>query len=162
MKKIWPGSVCIFFIIMMFSFCSQSNQIYKAPERQDIGDKIYEYVDSPLFGGKEAGAFDPELGSPEAAVVKFLCSKVRQDGVWKEALVPEEEWTDRLKRKLESWDRWQVTKWQLKSIQDVNENRVYLTVYMQLKIEGEIEEGEDDFELVLSHGGVWRILYPPT
>lgn len=161
MKKSWPDIVCIFFILMVCSFCSQSNQVYKAPERQDIGDKVYEYVNSPLFEGKEAGAFDPELGSPEAAVVKFLCSKVRQDGVWKEALVPEEEWTDRLKRKLEDWDEWQVTKWKLKNIEFVNQKRIYLTVYFGIKIGGDTDEGEDEFELVLSDG-VWKILYPPT
>ena len=110
----------VLFVFCLLTFCyscSTSSQSYEPPEKKDLGDNRYEYVNSPLYKGSEAGAFNPELGSAEAAVAKFLSSKARQDNAWKDALVPEAEWTDRLKRKLEEWKNWKITKWQLKSLQ---------------------------------------------
>jgi len=136
--------------------------LYEAPEKKDLGNNEYEYVNSPLYEGSEAGAFNPELGSAEAAVAKFLSSKARQDNTWKEALVPEAEWTSRLKSKLKDWENWKITKWQLKSIQVFNSNSsAYLTAYFEIEYDGEKDDGEDEFELVLKNG-VWMVFTPPT
>lgn len=148
--------------ILMFGFaCSQSSQTYSAPEKKDLGDNQFEYIDSPIYAGSEAGAFDPELGTPEAAVVKYLSSYARGDDVWKDALIPESEWDDRLKRKLAEWAEWKVHKWQLKSISFKDDNEVYLSVWAEIEIDGDVDEGQDEFELI-KRNGVWIIVYPPT
>lgn len=159
------GRLCILILLIFcmstFCFsCSASYQSYEVPEKKDLGDNKYEYVNSPLYEGTKAGAFNPELGSAEAAVAKFLSSKARQDATWKEALIPESEWSDRLKRKLEDWKNWKITKWQLKGLQ-IDNSRAYLTVYFEIEYDGETDDGEDEFELVLKNG-VWMVLYPPT
>ena len=153
----------VLFVFCLLTFCyscSTSSQSYEPPEKKDLGDNRYEYVNSPLYEGSEAGAFNPELGSAEAAVAKFLSSKARQDNAWKDALVPEAEWTDRLKRKLEEWKNWKITKWQLKSLQ-IDNSRAYLTVYFEIEYDGGTDDGEDEFELVLKNSK-WKVLAPPT
>jgi len=161
MKRQCTLILCIFFLFTVFFYsCSTSSKPYNAPERKDLGDNKFEYIDSPLFEGPDAGAFNPELDSAEAAVAKFLSSEARQDGAWKEALIPESEWSDRLKRQLETWDEWKILKWQLKSIQ-IEDSTAYLTVYFEIEYDGKTDDGEDDFELVLKNG-VWMIIAPPT
>ena len=149
----------LMFLIFCFA-CSQSAKTYNAPEKKDLGENNYEYIDSPLYAASEAGAFDPELGSAEEAVAKFLSSRVRGDEAWKDALIPEVEWDDRLKSKLEDWAEWKILKWQLKRIV-INGNRAGLTVYVELEYKGDTDDGEDEFELIKKNG-VWRIFYPPT
>ena len=161
MRKLYLATLLIFLVLIISYACANSFQNYKAPERQETGENKFEYVDSPVYEGSDAGTFDPELGSVEAAVVKFLSSKNRQDEVWKAALVPEKEWTDRLNRKLEDWENWEILKWQLRRVEFINENRAFLTVYFEIDVEGDTHEGEDEFELVKKNE-VWLILYPPT
>ncbi len=150
----------VFCLLTACYSCSTSFQTYKAPERKDLGNNEYEYSNSPLYEGSEAGAFNPELGSAEAAVARFLSSKARLDSAWREAIVPEAEWTDRLKRKLMKWENWKITKWQLKSLRIDNSN-AYLTTYFEIEYEGEKDDGEDEFELILKNG-IWMVLSPPT
>lgn len=150
----------IFCLLIVCYSCSASYQSYEAPVKKDLGNNEYEYINSPLYEGSEAGAFNPELGSTEAAVAKFLSSKARLDGAWKEALVPEAEWTDRLKRKLAEWENWKITKWQLKSLR-IDDSKAYLTAYFEIEYDGERDDGEDEFELILKNG-IWMVLAPPT
>ena len=148
-------------IILLLGFaCAQSAKTYNPPEKKDLGDNNYEYIDSPLYAGSEAGAFDPELGSAEAAVAKFLSSRVRGDDAWKGALLPEAEWNDRLKSKLKDWAEWKILKWQLKRIL-IYSDTAGLTVYFEIEYKGDTDDGEDEFELIKKNG-VWMILYPPT
>ena len=160
MKKSCLFIFSVFFLVWGYYSCSTSIQPYNTPERKDLGDNMFEYVNSPLYEESMAKAFNPELGSPEAAVAKFLSSKARKDSAWKEALVPEEEWTDRLKRKIEEWNTWKILKWQLKRI-EIDEDKAYVTVYFEIEYEGGTDEGEDEFELILRNG-IWRVFYPPT
>lgn len=140
---------------------SSTTRLYSAPEKKDLGNQEYEYVESPLYEGTEAGDFDPKPDStPEAAVVKFLSSQARGDDAWNNALIQEAEKNDRLTRKLNSWNEWKITKWQLKKLQ-LDENRAYLTVYFEISYEGGLDDGEDEFELRLKDG-TWLIVYPPT
>ena len=160
MRKPYLLLLFVFCLLALCYACSTSYQSYEAPERKDLGNNEYEYVNSPLYEGSEAGAFDPELGSPEAAVAKFLSSQARGDSAWKGALVPEAEWPDRLKSKLEDWAEWKILKWQLKALQ-MDDSRAYITVYFEIEYDGDTDDGEDEFELVRKNG-VWMVLYPPT
>ena len=160
MKRLFSFIFSTFFLFIICSSCSSSFKPYEIPQKNDLGNNEYEYINSPLYEGSDAGVFNPALESAEAAVVKFLSSKSRKDEIWKEALIPETEWTDRLKRKLSQWDKWKITKWQLKRI-ETDENRAYLTVYFEIEYEGDTDDGEDEFELILKNGK-WMVLYPPT
>jgi len=140
--------------------CSSAIQKYQVPEKANLGGGTFEYVNSPLFEGAEAGAFDPKLGSPEAAVVKFLCSFVRKDEAFEEALVPLGERDARLDDKLETWREWKVTKWRLRTLY-LDDDRAALTVYFGIAVQGEEDDGEDEFSLI-RRNGIWLILYPPT
>ncbi|MBN1273573.1 MAG: hypothetical protein JXB26_15005 [Candidatus Aminicenantes bacterium] len=162
MKKRAFTIICLLFFSNAFLSSSLlSFKTYVPPERKKIKENVYEYIESPLYEGEEAGAFNPELGTPEAAVAKFMSSKARGDEAWKEALIPEYEWFERLRWKLETWAEWKVLKWQLREIQFNSQRSVYLTVFMEIEYKGETDSGEDEFELTLKNGK-WLILTPPT
>ena len=148
-------------IIVFCLFCSTSYKPYEAPEKKDLGENTFEYVDSPLYEGSDAEAFNPELGTPEAVVVKFLSSRARGDKVWEETVAPPEERNDRLNRILNKWNDWKLTKWQLKRL-EIDDDEALLMVYFEIIYDGDkTDDGEDEFELELVNG-VWMIKYPPA
>ena len=73
-------------------------------------------------------------------------------------------WVDeglkRVKRKLAKWENWKITKWQLKNLQ-VDDSKAYLTTYIEIEYDGEKDDSDDEFELILKNG-IWMVLAPPT
>lgn len=151
----------ILYLIVFCLSCSTSFEPYEAPEKKDLGENTFEYVDSPLYEGSDAGAFNPDLGTPEAVVVKFLSSRARGDKIWEETVATQEERNDRLNRILAKWDDWKLTKWQLKRL-EIDDDEALLMVYFEIIYDGtNTDDGEDEFELELVNG-VWMIKYPPA
>ena len=91
-------------LVVFCQSCSSSFEPYETPEKKDLGENTFKYVDSPLYEGSDAEAFNPDLGTPEAVVVKFLSSRARVDKIWEETVASQADRNDRLNRILAKWD----------------------------------------------------------
>ena len=130
---------------------------YTPPATRPGADGADSFVDAPVVDRAAASSLDPMLGPPEAAVVKFLASRVRGDERWREAMAPGAGG----ERALAEWAEWQVRRFQLRGRQRVGEGAMRVSAWFEIEVDGATDEGEDEFELALVDG-VWRILRPPT
>ena len=132
---------------------------YSPPATRPAADGNDAYVDAPLVDRAAAASLDPVLGTPEAAVVKFLASRVRGDERWREALATPLEPT--AERALAEWAQWQVQRFQLRGREAAGEGRMRVSAWFEIAVDGSVDDGEDEFELTRADG-VWRIVRPPT
>jgi len=148
-------------LAVMLSGCggADSGTPYTPPALGADSDGKSLYVNAPMIDGSKAAALDPVLDSPEAAVVKFLASRVRGDQKWRAAMVAKP--SDRTNRALSEWDEWTLTRFQLRGRQDSGPDSVWVTVHFEITFDGRSDGGEDEFEVGREDGG-WRVIRPPS
>lgn len=132
---------------------------YTPPKMEAEADGWHRYVDAPMVDRAAAENLDPPPDSPEAAVVKFLASRVRGDDAWRAAMVSK--LSDRAKRALAEWDEWQLQRFQLRGRKEPRANEAYIKVFFEISVNGDTDDGEDEFE-VMREGDEWRISRPPS
>lgn len=117
------------------------------------------YVEAPMIDASAARGLNPIPDSPEAAVVKFLASRVRGDDAWKDAMTADP--SDRGKRGLETWDEWKLERFQLRERQPSGSNSYWITVYFEISIGGDTDDGTDEIG-VSREGDGWRVFEVPS
>jgi hypothetical protein len=132
---------------------------YTPPATRASADGAEAYVDAPLVDRAAAASLDPALGTPEAAVVKFLASRARGDDRWREAMARDTE--PAAERALAQWADWHVQRFQLRGRKAAGEGRMWVRAWFEIVVDGDTDDGEDEFEVALGDG-VWRIVRPPT
>ena len=132
---------------------------YVAPATEPGEDGWEIYPVAAMVDAEAARYLNPIPDSPEAAVVKFLASRVRGDDVWKGAVVSSPD--DRARRALEEWDEWSLDRFQLRGRKSSGADSFFLRTYFEISVDGDTDEGEDEFEVVREGGG-WRVTSPPT
>jgi hypothetical protein len=132
---------------------------YTPPATRAGADGAEAYVDAPMVDRSAAASLDPALGTPEAAVVKFLASRARGDDRWRESMTRDA--GPAAERALTQWADWQVQRFQLRGRKPAGEGRMWVRAWFEIIVGGATDDGEDEFELALSDG-VWRIVRPPT
>lgn len=115
------------------------------------------YVGAPMVDRAAAEGLDPPPETPEAAVVKFLASRLRGDDAWQGAVVPNP--TDRARRGLAEWDEWQLERFQLRGRSELQAHEVRVRVFFEISVDG--DTAEDEFEVTLE-GNEWRIVRVPS
>lgn len=134
------------------------------PPATTAGDDGWEmYVDAPTVDRGAARGLDPDpLDSPEAAVVKYLASRVRGDGAWQDAMAPN--LSDRARRSLDEWSEWTLESFQLRGRKPYGDgSRAWVQVHFVLSVDGDQDEGEDEFDVVKMAGDMgWRVSQPPS
>lgn len=118
-----------------------------------------EYVDPPVIDRTMAQGLSPPPETPDAAVVRFLASRIRGDGDWRDAMVDDP--GRKAKKALKSWDDWTLRSAQLRARKFKTDDRGYVRVWFDLSISGDSETGTDDFTVVREAEG-WRISQPPS
>ncbi len=119
------------------------------------------YVDPPMVDAVSVEDLDPELGAPEAAVMKFLASRLRGDRLWEQALVPAGVRGDRLNRQLEEWDAWALHAFQLRARKATSDASMWIKTFFRIVVDGDADEGEDEFE-IRRVDGVWYVAAVPS
>src|SRR5690606_18491946 len=117
---------------------------YSPPQTEEGEDGWLTYVDAPEIGPDDVGNLNPAPTSPEAAVVKFLASRMRGDNVWEEALVADR--SARLERQIAEWAEWTIDGFQLRGRKTTGGGGVYLRVFFRITIDDDSDSGTDDFE----------------
>jgi len=132
---------------------------FQPPETAPGDDGWENYVDPPMIDSATAASLRPEPNSPEAAVVLFLASRIRGDRAWKGAMSGD---LDRKgKKSVKTWKKWKLNAAQIKARKMRGEDRGYVSVWMDLTIDGDKETGTDDFTVRREADG-WRISGVPT
>ena len=90
------------------------------------------YSNAPMVDRAMAQSLNPAPDSPEAAVVKFLASRLRGDGAWKDALASP--MSERGRRSIEEWEDWEVKRFQLRSRSETSQDAVWVTVYFEVSV----------------------------
>lgn len=132
---------------------------YTPPAATAGADGWETYADAPMVDASAARGLDPAPDSPEAAVVKFLASRVRGDDAWEGAMVASP--SDRAKRSLSEWDEWELARFQLRGRKATGADSYYVKTFFEIAVDGDTDEGEDEFEVVREDGG-WRVATPPS
>lgn len=158
-------TACAIAAILAMTACSEADSTpeassaYTPPRTETAADGWSVFVDAPMVDRAAAENLDPKPDSPEAAVVKFLASRVRGDDAWRAAMVSKP--SDRAKRALAEWDEWQLQRFQLRGRKEPRANEAYIKVFFEISVNGDTDDGEDEFE-VMREGDEWRISRPPS
>lgn len=132
---------------------------YTPPAATAGADGWETYTDAPMVDAAAAKNLNPTPDSAEAAVVKFLASRARGDDAWREAMVASP--SGRAERALAEWDEWELHRFQLRGKKETGADSYYVKTYFEIAVDGDTDEGEDEFEVVREAGG-WRISSPPA
>ncbi len=117
------------------------------------------YSDPEMIDRAAAAGLRPEPNSPEAVVLLFLASRIRGDRAWHDAMTGD---LDRKGRTaLKQWKQWTLNAAQIKARKMRGEDRGYVSVWMDLTIDGDAETGTDDFTVMREADG-WRISGLPS
>jgi len=117
------------------------------------------YVDPPMIDRAAATNLRPEPNSPEAAVILFLASRIRGDQAWQDAMTADPD--RKAKKSVKQWKQWKLNAAQIKARKMRSEDRGYVSVWMDLTIDGDAETGTDDFTVRREADG-WRISGVPS
>ena len=132
---------------------------YVAPASQPGTDGWEIYPAATMVDASKAEYLNPIPDSPEAAVVKFLASRMRGDSEWEKAMVASP--SDRARRSLDEWQEWQLSRFQLRGKKETGADSYYVKTYFEIAVDGDTDEGEDEFEVVREGGG-WRVASVPA
>jgi hypothetical protein len=132
---------------------------YTPPATRAEADGWSHYVDAPMVDRAAAARLNPAPTSPEAAVIRFLASRARGDGAWRQAMV--DPLPARAERALAEWNEWGLERFQLRALRQRDAESADLRVYFEITFDGRSDEGEDEFELVRMEDG-WRVARPPA
>jgi hypothetical protein len=136
-----------------------SESTYVAPVSQPGSDGWETYPTAAMVEASKAEWLNPVPDSPEAGVDKFLACGVRGDDAWQGAMVSSP--SDRAKRSLDEWADWELARFQLRGKKETGPDAYYVRTYFEIAVEGDTDEGEDEFEVVREGGG-WRVAGVPS
>ena len=91
----------------------------------------------------------------------YLASRVRGDKRFHDVLVEEAQRSERLNRKLETHDQWSFESFRLVGTQDAGDGKVWVKVWMTIRVGDDQDEGTDDFT-VIKQGDRWLLVSVPT
>lgn len=131
-----------------------------APPQIVQGENGWEsYVEPMMIDAQTAAGLTPAPDSPEAAVVRFLASRIRGDDAWQDAMVDDP--GRKTRKALKTWKGWRLNAAQIQSRKMRGADRGYVRVWVDLTIDGKSETGSDDFS-VRREGDGWRISEVPS
>ena len=127
-------------------------------QKEDYATKI---ANAPMLDNTNAKTIKSYENTPESVVTYFYASKIRGDDKWKEVMIPESEWDERVKYKVEKYSKWTITKFQLREKKKSGETSYYIKIYMEIEVDGKKDGGEDTVTVKMINGK-WTIISIPT
>ncbi|UYV38807.1 hypothetical protein N4R57_07185 [Rhodobacteraceae bacterium D3-12] len=132
---------------------------YSPPEIAQGENGWESYIGPMMLDKTTVAGLNPAPNTPEAAVVRFLASRIRGDRAWQQAIVSSP--GRKAKKGLKTWKSWRLNAAQIQSRKMRGANRGYVSVWLDLTIAGEKKTGTDDFT-VKREGDGWRIAEVPS
>ncbi|MDH4129717.1 MAG: hypothetical protein OEV44_13230 [Spirochaetota bacterium] len=169
MKSVWLRKFFFALLILILPFSSfaeeKNNEKYTHLKVKSDNKGWEIYIDSATIDKNIAKSLYPKLNTPEAAVVYFYASKIRDDDEYKKVLPPIESLSKRNKRKLkyklEKMSKWKFIELKLVKRKKINKTQYWIKIYMKVSIKGRIDQGTDEAEVSFINGK-WYLSMPPT
>lgn len=134
--------------------------MFDAPETFEAEDGWQFYTNAPAWDLPAVAELFPGDATPEAAVVHFYASRMRQDLRWEDVLPAVR--SDQLVRKLAKMDAWKVLGLRLVARKQRSDRRWYVKVHLDLlRADGKEIVFRDD-ATVEREGERWVVARPPT
>ena len=143
-----------FFLILTFYLIINSSY----SQSDYVWDK---YSDPLLITSDNANSIDSFENNLESIVIFFYASKIRNDKEWQKVIPTEEFRSYWLKQKLEDYDLWTFTKFQLISRTEYSPNKFWVKAFFEIEYKGEIDGKIDEVTVELIDG-MWIITSVPT
>ncbi len=99
--------------------------------------------------------------TPESVTAYFFRSQINKDERWKEVLPPQNHWNERLRGKIEKYQRWTVKKFRIIKTHYAGDRKAEVEIYMEVEFKGRTASGQDTVELEKINGR-WVIVSVPT
>lgn len=119
------------------------------------------FENAQLIDATNAASFTNFENTPESVVSYFYASKIRNDEKWKEVILSERDRTPTLKMKLDDYEKWKFSKFKLISKEKSAGTGLWLTIFMEIEINGEREEETDQVTVQLINDK-WIIVSVPN
>ncbi|HEY0137908.1 MAG TPA: hypothetical protein VGB85_27670 [Nannocystis sp.] len=131
--------------------------VFVAPALEQGKGRTAKYVDAPKYDANNVADMVPGASSPEAAVVHYLASRIRGDEHYREVMLA------RCSRGcgLAYHDRWKFRAFRLVSRTQVATGKFEVKAWFEVKAQGSVESGEDEFTVV-AEGDEFRIAEVPS
>ena len=122
----------------------------------------WEIYEKPLMISKtNANTINAFENTPESIVSYFYASKIRNDKKWQKVIPALENRSEKLKRNLIKYERWNISRFQLRSKTEFEKNKLWVKIFFEIEYDGQKDSGTDEVTLHLIDG-VWIIVGVPT
>ena len=132
---------------------------FTAPATKAGKRGLSKYIDAPKYDANNVADLAPGGGSPEAAVVHYLASRVRHDERYREVITAS--CSRDCKYGLAEHDMWKFRGFRLVSRKQTAPGKFWIEVWFEIKHRGGIDTGTDEFTVVAEADG-YRIVEVPT
>jgi hypothetical protein len=82
--------------------------------------------------------------TPESVLMYFYASRIRKDNAWEKVCLPEQQRSDYMKRQLEKYAGWNITKYQYVSKKEFEPGKFWVNLYMEIIFNGRADDGHDE------------------
>jgi hypothetical protein len=129
-------------------------------------DGVEDYIDPVIYDSSNTADLAPGQASPEAAVVHVYASLIRGDTRFREVIAPSSILPPDISEDLRNYSfmetiTWDVKRVKLHSRRQYQPGRMWITLWMEVSYQGELDEGTDEVELILVEGK-WYVVRLPT
>ncbi len=132
-------------------------------DETDASDEVWKsYTDEKTVTPANAASFKTRENTPESIVRYFYASRMLGDQRWKEVIPSEADRSSRLKSELNKYDGWLFVEMKLISKMKNEAGNWWIKIDMKIKINGQIDGGEDEVEVKQLPDGTWIIIDVPT
>lgn len=160
MKKLYP--VLLFIGLLTLGGCANStsseNELSSLSSENETSTTIQTTTLITKENAKDVSSFD---NTPQAVVMFFYASRIRGDKEWEKVCLPENERSDKMKRKLEEYKTWTILEYKFVSVKEKSDDKCFVSLWMKISVDGEVDEGEDEATVELIDGK-WIITSIPT
>lgn len=119
------------------------------------------YENPLMITEDNASTIDNFENTPESIVTYFYASKIRKDNKWEKVLPNEDNRSERLKRKLITYEDWTIVRFQLVSKTEYSKDNLWVKVFFEIEYNGQKDSGTDEVTIKLINGK-WIITSVPT
>lgn len=126
-------------------------------------ERIWEKIENaPVITPENAGDFLTHENTLESVMNYFYASQIRKDTLWENVVLSHYYQGERMQHKLEQYEKWTITKFNLVSKTEYAPGKFWVKVYFELiGPDGRKDGGIDQAEIQLVNRG-WTIISIPT
>jgi len=125
-------------------------------------ERVWEKIENaPVITPENAGDFMTHDQTLESTLNYFFASQIRKDTLWKEVVLGANSRGERMQRKLDQYEKWTITKFNLVSKTEYAPGKFWVKVNIEIIVDGKTDGGIDQADIVFVNHE-WIIISIPT